>query len=108
MVQEELRVLHLHLKVARMRVLAYTPTVTHFLREGHTYFNKSTPPNTPLPGPSIFRPPHADRKIYQNPEPKICIGCFYCSNVSLIVLILWEILEMSREQVVFCFPGVHS
>jgi hypothetical protein len=46
MVQEELRVLHLYLKVAsrilagfqatRMRVLKPTATVTHLLQQGHT------------------------------------------------------------------------
>jgi hypothetical protein len=37
MVQEELRVLHLHLKAARMRVLKLTPTVTHLLQQSHTF-----------------------------------------------------------------------
>ena len=53
---EELRVLHLVPKanrrrladshVARRRVLKPTPTVTHFLQQGHTYSNKATPPNS--------------------------------------------------------------
>jgi hypothetical protein len=41
---EELRVLHLHLKAARIsfqearvRVLMPTPTVTHLLQQGHTF-----------------------------------------------------------------------
>jgi hypothetical protein len=53
MVQEELRVLHLHLKAAktgfqaiRTRVLKPTPTVTHFLQLGHTYSNKVISPNS--------------------------------------------------------------
>jgi hypothetical protein len=36
MVQEELRVLHPHLKI-RMRVLKPTLTVTHLLQQGHTF-----------------------------------------------------------------------
>jgi hypothetical protein len=49
MVQEELRVLHLHLKATRrklvptwlgQRVSLPAPTVTHFLQQGHTYSNK--------------------------------------------------------------------
>jgi hypothetical protein len=46
MVQEKLRVLHLHLKAtrnglraARMRNLKPMSTVTHFLQQGHTYSN---------------------------------------------------------------------
>jgi hypothetical protein len=39
MVQEELRVLHLHVKATRRRVSKPTSTVTHFLQQGHTYFN---------------------------------------------------------------------
>jgi hypothetical protein len=43
-VQKELRVLHLHLKAAKrltsgqlgLKVLKPTPTVTHFLQQGHT------------------------------------------------------------------------
>jgi hypothetical protein len=45
MMQEELRILRLHLKAAgrilalkgaKMRVLKSTPTVTHLLQQGHT------------------------------------------------------------------------
>jgi hypothetical protein len=56
---EELRVLRLHLKAtgekikfqaARMRLLKSTPTVTHFLQQGHTYSSKATPtPTRPHP-----------------------------------------------------------
>ena len=72
MVQEELRVLHLHLKAAKwktdfqaamVRVLKPTPTVTHLLQQGHTYSNRATPTPTgphllivPLPEPSIYKP----------------------------------------------------
>ena len=49
MVQEMLRVLHLHLKTgfqtARMKVLKLTPTMAYLLQQGHTYSNKATPPN---------------------------------------------------------------
>jgi hypothetical protein len=52
--------------VARRRVSLPTPTVTHFLQQGHTYSNKATPTPTrphllivPLSGPSIFKPPHS-------------------------------------------------
>jgi hypothetical protein len=50
MVQEELRVLHLHLKAtrrrltsqaARRRVSKPKPTVTHLLHQGHTHSNKA-------------------------------------------------------------------
>jgi hypothetical protein len=43
MVQEELRVLHLHLKAARtrlaarMRILKPKPTVAHLLQQGYTF-----------------------------------------------------------------------
>jgi hypothetical protein len=69
MLEKELRALHLDLKAARRRSLLHlpkfehrpskpTPTVTHFLQQGHTYFNKTRPPNdTTSHGPSIFKPP---------------------------------------------------
>ena len=41
MVQEELRVLPLHLKAAWMR--KPTPTMTHLLQQGHTHSNRVTP-----------------------------------------------------------------
>jgi hypothetical protein len=79
MMQEELRVLHLHLKAARRltashvvrrRVLLPIPTVAHLLQQGHTYSNKATStPTRPhllivlFPGPSIFKPPHPLRVI---------------------------------------------
>jgi hypothetical protein len=65
MVQEELRVLHLYLKAARRRLApmwlggrSYCPPL-----QRHTFSNKSfTYSNNllivPLPGPSIFKPPH--------------------------------------------------
>jgi hypothetical protein len=55
---EELRVLPLVLKAARrrlasrqlgLRVLKPTPTVTHFLQQGHIDSNKATPPNSATP-----------------------------------------------------------
>ena len=71
MAQEELRVLHLHLKAveektgfqaARIRVLKPMPTVAHLLQQGHAHSNKATPTPTrphplivPLPGPSIYK-----------------------------------------------------
>jgi hypothetical protein len=33
-------------RVARMRVLMPTPTVTHLLQQGYTYVHKVTPPNS--------------------------------------------------------------
>ena len=54
----ELSVLHLVLKEtkrrltpkgARRRVLKPSPTVTHFLQEGHTHPNKATPPKSASP-----------------------------------------------------------
>jgi len=61
MVQEELRVLHLHLKAARRssytKVLKPMPTVVHFLQQDHTHFDKVTPQIMPFLGPSIFKPP---------------------------------------------------
>jgi len=64
MVQEELRVLHLHLEAAS-RILtsrklhegykaqthsdAPTPTRPHLLQQGHTYSNKATPTNGATP-----------------------------------------------------------
>ena len=54
MVQEELRVLHLHLKaasriLAKMRVLKPTLRVIHLLQQGHTYSNRATPLNSVTP-----------------------------------------------------------
>jgi hypothetical protein len=58
MVQEELRVLPLHLKAARRRlgfqaarmgILKPMPTVTHLLQQGHTYSNKAKSPNSATP-----------------------------------------------------------
>jgi hypothetical protein len=49
MVQEELRVLHLRLKAARMGDLKPIPTVTHLLQQGHTYSNRATPSNSATP-----------------------------------------------------------
>lgn len=53
------------------------PPVTHFLRHGHTYFNKPTPPNSVtrcVPsiqitrirkrGPFPFKPPHQPKATY--------------------------------------------
>jgi hypothetical protein len=54
MVLEELKVLHLVLKANRRRLSKPTSTVTHFLPQGHIYFNKATPPNSiTLCGPSF-------------------------------------------------------
>ena len=58
MALDELRVLHLVLKgnqkktgfqAARRRVSKTTPKVTHFLKQGHTHSNKTTPPNRATP-----------------------------------------------------------
>jgi hypothetical protein len=53
MVQEELRVLCLHLKAARRRlaskVLKSTPSVTYLLQQGYTYSNMTTPHNNATP-----------------------------------------------------------
>jgi len=35
--------------VIRRRVSKPNPTVTHFLQQGHTYSNKTTPPNSVTP-----------------------------------------------------------
>ena len=56
---QELRLPHLVRKAARMKVLKPTPTVTHFLQQGHTYSSKAIPPKVPFPGPSIFKPPQS-------------------------------------------------
>jgi hypothetical protein len=63
---EELRVLHLYPKEnrsrltvfqeARRRVSKPTPTVTHFLPQGHTYLTR-THLKVLLCGPNIFEPP---------------------------------------------------
>jgi hypothetical protein len=45
MALEELRVLHLVPK-ANKRLAKPTPTVIHFLQQGHTYSNKATPHNS--------------------------------------------------------------
>jgi len=83
MVQEELRVLYLHLKAtrktdfqaARRRVLKPTMTMTNFLQQNHTYSSKATPtPTKPyllaelLPGSSIFKPPHTCNPNSQGPN----------------------------------------
>jgi hypothetical protein len=59
MVQEELRVLYLHLKAAsrilasfqaaRMRILKPIPTMTCLLQQGHTYSSRATPCNSVTP-----------------------------------------------------------
>jgi len=53
MVLEELRVLHLDLQaVGRDSELLWPqspPSVTYFLQQGHTHFNKVTPPNSTSP-----------------------------------------------------------
>lgn len=60
MVQAELRVLYLHPKEAkeqtvfqeaRRKVSKPTLSFTHFLQQGYTYYNKTTPPIVPLLGP---------------------------------------------------------
>jgi hypothetical protein len=45
MVLEELKVLPLDPKAARR----YIPTMTHYLQQGHTYFNKATSSNSATP-----------------------------------------------------------
>jgi hypothetical protein len=51
MMLEELRVQHVHqketrcLQAARRKVSKPTPTMTHFLQQGHTSSNKATPSN---------------------------------------------------------------
>jgi hypothetical protein len=51
---EGLKVLYLVLKGTRRRQSKPTPTVIHFLQQGHTYSNKATSPNgIPPCGPSI-------------------------------------------------------
>jgi hypothetical protein len=65
--EKELRVLHLDPKAERRelssrqlgRVSKPTPKVAHILQQGHTYFNKTTAPNSATShGSSTFRPPH--------------------------------------------------
>jgi hypothetical protein len=49
MVQAELRVLHLHLKAARIlasKVEKHTPIVTYLFQQGHTYSSRATPSNS--------------------------------------------------------------
>ena len=77
--EKELRVLHLDPQAAERRLCATpgtawvyetsksTPTVTYFLQQGNTYFNKAIPPNSAMPygpsiqtslwGPFLFTPP---------------------------------------------------
>ena len=56
--EKELRILHLDLKAARKKTVFQasrrgvsnpTPTMTHFLQQGHTYSNEATPPNSATP-----------------------------------------------------------
>ena len=77
---EEPSVLHLDLQAVgfcvphwaslSIRDLKADPAVTQFLKQGHTYSNKATPPNSATSwgpstqthesmGPNLFRPPHA-------------------------------------------------
>jgi hypothetical protein len=72
MALEGLRVLHLVVKADRKRLISRqlgggspSPTVTHFLQQGHTYSSKATPiPKRPhflivlLPEPNIFKSPY--------------------------------------------------
>jgi hypothetical protein len=39
----------LHLRSPRIRVLKPTPTMTHFLQQGHTHSNKAIPTNSAIP-----------------------------------------------------------
>jgi hypothetical protein len=72
MVPEELRVLHLIPKANR-RKLAPTwlskpsPTVTHFLQQGHTYSNKAIQPNSATPWAK-----HIQTTTNVNPEHGFC------------------------------------
>jgi hypothetical protein len=84
LVQEELRVLCLHLKAARILAskqlgwgLKPKSTVTHLLQQGHTHFNKATPtPTRPhllivsLPGPNIYKQSHLC-KFYRGHVPEV-------------------------------------
>ena len=86
--EKELRVRYLGLQAAEGAVY-YTgvtrtqetskpaPIVTHFLQQGHTYSNKTTPPNSAIPyGQAfkhlslwelyLFKPPHARLHRRQN------------------------------------------
>ena len=66
--ENKLRVLHLDQEATRrdsstqLGGTSPSPTVTHFFQQGHTYC--TTRPHlliVPLPGPSIFKPPHIDK-----------------------------------------------
>ena len=50
--------------MVRRRVLKPTPTVTHFLQQGHIF------KVVPLPGPDIFKPPHRGRGVERSGEKK--------------------------------------
>lgn len=52
-------------QAARRSVSKPTPTVMHFLQQGHTYLNKATLPNIAAShGPSIFKPLHMTREHF--------------------------------------------
>ena len=59
-----------------------SPTVTHFLQQGHTYFNKATPPNSATPfgimGSVQLHSDYYRRRavVLKKAEPNI-FPCFY-------------------------------
>ena len=97
MVQEELRVLHLHLKAAsrifqadRIRALKPMPTVTYPPQQSHTYFNKTTPtPTRPHPlqqGDNLLRVPHPGPSIYK-PSQSVTFYLLFLKCISPFVSI---------------------
>jgi hypothetical protein len=54
-------------QAARKRVLKLMPTVTHFLQQGHTYSNKTTPLNGATPWAKhiqIITPLYRKNKVF--------------------------------------------
>jgi hypothetical protein len=78
MVQEELRVLHLHLKAAsrilapRTRVSKPTPTVTHLLQQGHT-----------------SQQCHSLGQAYTNHHSLLRVLSVFFTNTMMMVWLLW-------------------
>lgn len=83
-----------------------------------SFFTVLRPNWAPLthPGSLLFLPVHSsfrkqsltDRTVYRILEPKTCIGCLHCSDLSSVASLPGEAVGPSREQSVFSFPGSPS
>lgn len=81
------------------------------LRHPKTQTGASHPlwvPSPPFRSQPFYKQSLTDRRVYLILEPKTCIGCLRCSDLSSVAVLPWEAVGTSREQGVFCFPESHS